>query len=50
MMNYAIVVELRGDVGWVEHDHRLIVYIGCEARNSSILLFDGHDLLEGGKL
>ena len=23
------VLELRGDVGWVEHDHGLAVNIGC---------------------
>ena len=41
------VFELCGDVGWVEHDHGLIVYIGCEACNSPILLLDGHDLKAG---
>ena len=36
------VVELVGDAGWVEHyDHGLAVYIGREACNCPILLFDG---------
>ena len=34
-------VELVGDVGWVMHDHGLVVYIGCEACNCPILLFYG---------
>ena len=43
------VVELHGDVGCVEQDHGLVVNIGCEARNGSILLFDGHKLEAGWK-
>ena len=43
------VVELRGDVGRVEHDHGLTDNIGCEVRNGSILLFDGHNLEAGWK-
>ena len=31
------VLELCGNVGRVEHDHGLVVNIGCETRNGSIL-------------
>ena len=37
------VVELRGNVSCVEHDHGLVVNICCETCNGSILLLDGHN-------
>ena len=38
------VLDLRGDVGLVEHEHGLGVHVGCEAGNGLVLLPDGHDL------
>ena len=38
------LLDLRGDVGLVEHDHGLGVHVGCEAGYGFILFSDGHDL------